>query len=620
MPPEQPNTNPQQSSKLYIDLSGRGGLAPRWYGDEGDTTAQHPEYRYINTTLQNATGVYALQTYFGPNVAEDGQMVSGVYNPFRRYGYMCPPNNSFTTVTKTGSPSFTNEIRSVVYDPSGYAYFAENGGLIWRTKQVTSPIGPTDWQLPSNAGSPIFTFPIQITGTTITITDLHVYQVAGAKFVFFTYIDNGNARGDIGYFSTPSEGTNNVSYGKGVAAWVNIQTGAPIVGGAYLGSNDHFMFTAADNFTYIGDGNSLHRLDGTVLTGGANGTIYPNLLVFPTNYTLRDGLDWGGKTFLAYSTAPTATPASSPITYGGNECGVATWTRQITDQANIVPIKGIIDIRKIYVSQKGTVRIICLSAKNTTQIREWDGNKWNVLVEASADAYPTYRDSVSTAATLVYWLGRDLKIYAHGAIQEGDFEALYCPGDGSGAFGTINGSTYHAGAIQYLDDNNPTTITTPVTRTGLMISATNSAGTPSHLYWYPNLTGTSPQAQSIGAGNVFTLLEYFQTLVKINYIRMYHNSASAFGPNGSSPGETVATRGTVKVFLNQATTAQNTTILNGNDLYNGYKFIPIGQTAKSGVTAIQFELIFKAGNTAGDSTDWMPRLVEIDYEPLSKKM
>lgn len=73
------------TQSITINLSGVGGLAPRHWGDI-DKTIPSQNLRYIG---------------------QEDQVADGVYNPFRRFGYLSPANNTFTDVVPGGEMSTT---------------------------------------------------------------------------------------------------------------------------------------------------------------------------------------------------------------------------------------------------------------------------------------------------------------------------------------------------------------------------------------------------------------------------------------------------------------------------------------------------------------------------------
>lgn len=545
------------SQKMYLDLSGRNGLAPRWYGDEGDTIMQYPQYRSINAA----------------NTKD--QMAAGIYNPERRYGFMTPSSASFTTVTENdGSFNFLNEWRATIYDSAGHAWFAENGYFIWRENS-----GFTQLQTGNSVQS-------LVAITTAKVTDLEIYQINGVRNIFYSYQNSaGGAKGDIGNIVSPDSGGD-----------VNWFTATATGGSAGLGiSNDHFMVVADNGFMYVGDGNYIHKVDGTTLTGGTHGTITPQVLVTSASYVFTDGCDFKGATWFSVVDNPLTNGNSA--SFSGNTCGIYIWDRQTTvaNVEDFIPIKGVRDIKKIYVTQAGKVRILCMSAKRTTQIREYNGAVFETIQEAHLVSYPTYRDSLSIAGNVVYWLGGDGRTYSHGYLVPGMPEQLYIVGDMTG----VPQTSFAAGATLYIDANTNLTIT----RTALMFSISDSTPAIYNRIWYPNLLGGLPSTSK-----VYTLVNYFPFPCKINYVRAYHNS-------GNTSGTTV--QGTLGILLNQSTTANVSSLITRDDINKGWKYIPVNQGAKNAVVAIQATISFAAVLTS-DTNDWMPRMLEVDYSPLEK--
>lgn len=629
------------SDKLYMDLTGTTGLAPRWFGDEGDTIAQYPQYRYLG---------------------KEGQTVAGTFNPERRYGFMTPATASYTTLTPATS-SFSKQWRATVFDPyTGTAFYGENGANIW---------GKTD-----TVGS----FPTALTQLAVTngtaVTDLEIYQINGIRKVFFAY--QGNTGGNIGYFdlqsanaltspvapitqtvltvSSVDTGTNNISFVSGgfandnrVSLYSTSSVPSPLVqgqvyytvntnvashvaqvsltlGGSAIDitttgsgtitmanspftewlsgsasgafhtgiSNDVFMVASDNGFMYIGDGNAVHKVDGTALTGGTNGTVTQNVLITAQTYVFTDAIDFKGFTWFTVVDSPLSN--SNEDSFSGTTCGVYVWDRQTTiaNMDDFIPIKGVKDIKKIYVTQAGKVRILCLSSKRTTQIREYNGAVFEVIEEAHLVSYPLYRDSLATAGNLTYWFGNDGRMYAHGYLVPGADEHLYLIGDMT----NVPVSSFSTGAILFVDANSSNT----VTRTAVDFSI-NDNGTIKNRTWYPNTVGNVP-----ATGNVYSLVKYFPYPAKVNYVRIYHNA-------GNTSGTTQ--QGILNIYLNQATTPNLTASITRGDIAKGWKYIPVNLGAKNGIFSIQFSISW-ANVTTADATDWMPRNVEIDYEPLTK--
>lgn len=549
-----------KSQKLYFDLTGQAGLAPRWFGDEGDTIMQHPELRYVGS---------------------EGQLSAGVFNPDRKYSYMAPPSNTYMTVTESDATTdFTNEWRATIYDSiSGSYYMAENGNLIWGGPYT----GDLSKMVNAFAGS-------AIPGTDVRVTDLESYQVNGVHKIFFTYQRSSPAGGDMGIFGPASGG----SISSNDFTWLSTTTS-----GAFTlnPDADHFLVTADNGFMYIGDGNYVHKVDGTTLTGGTNGTVTPQVLVTSATYVFTDGVDFKGFLWLTVVDNPATNGQTG--TFASNTAGVYVWDRQTTvaNTDDFIPVRGVLGIRKIWVTQAGKVRILCMSSKRTIQIREYNGTVFDTIAESAFVSYPLYRDCVSPTTSLTYWFGNDGRMYAHGnTIPGSSNEQLYIVGDMTSV---VTGG-FGCGAILFFDFNSDLT----KVETGLFFSMKDSA--VKNRYWRPNDVTRNPAP---GPGNVYTLVKFFPFPAKVNYVRVYHKA-------GTGTGATV--QGTLDIYLNQSTTTSRTASITRDDINKGWKYIPINQGAKNAVFGIQAKVAWSTGVSMADATDWMPRLLEVDYEELPK--
>lgn len=582
---QQATQQPVQSNKLYIDLSGRGGLAPRWFGDEGDTLAQHPEFRYLGTQDQ-------ITPTLGESTAYD--LAAGIWNPSRRYGFMAPANNSFTSVSNGTGTSFGREIRATCFDPvSQYAFFAENGsgdgttgGSVFQNASITS----NTWGLNSSLSWPI---------SGAIFTDLAMYQINGTDYLFACYTTNESS-GDI-LVMTPSSGSG------GNATWLT----ATSSGGSALKDFDHF-FIPSSYYMYVVDYFAVHRIDGTSQTGGTNGTALMNVLLVAPNLQITAGTMWNGNIWLGVSenTPPSQQvsnilPFSTALSsaYSSNQARVYTWDESVTSIENVdyITITGVITIQKLYVTRSGKLRMVCISSKRTLQIREYNGVTFDVIEEAGIESAANYRGSYSQGGDLMWWVGRDNNIYTHGPVAPGEIDQLTIQGNISGI---PNNASKFTGATLFLDNNNATT----TSRTGLFVSIYDSTGTTTYnKMWYPNATGNTPHV-----GNVYSLVKYFPELVKVNYARVYHHVGTI--SNASTQ------QGTLSIYLNQATSANKTFSITQQDIAHGYKYCPINQGAITGgaVFAIQVEIQWATGTTTADATDWLPRILEVDYTPISK--
>lgn len=537
------------NSKLYIDLSGRAGLAPKFQGDVNDAVG-HPERRYLGKA---------------------GKMAQGIYNPLRMYGYMAPSTNSFTAITESDAGGdFTNELRATLYDSlGGHYWMAENGNLIWRDLGGSL----TNWRLPLSGGPPI-------SGTNVKVTDLELYQLNGVRTVFYSYQETATG-GNIG----------RIRYDDlaGASNWLS----AVATGGFNLGStNDHFMVVADNGFMYVGDGNSLHKIDGST-NGGANGTATANVLVFPAYFSLVDGVDWRGNLYLALESGdPQVSPSGNTSSFNEQVTGVYVWDRQSTvlGSSDFIPMLGVKQIRKLYIAPNGELRAIVVSSERLIQIRRFDGVTFAVMEELGTQAYPGYRDSVTKIGGLTIWLAQDGYFYAHGSIATGEPEALYTLGDTTSL---LTGS-YNAGAVLAFDNNASTT----TARQAIYWSGKTSIPAVYHKLWYPHGVGGVG-----GAGNVYSLINFLPKLSTVD------NIAIRCLPPTSS-GSTII--GTVSVYFNQSTTAFKAYDVTLTDAQRGYLYIPIH---KPYVNSVQIRVSWPTNQALGND-DFFPSLAEVEYTPM----
>lgn len=581
MPPQQPLQ--PDSQKMFIDVTGMKGMAWSAKGDEIDTIqGANPQLR---------------------NIGLPGQMVSGVYNPTRRFGYLCPPNNSTETISYSLTTPLA-EIRSTYFDPTFQRIFlGENSGLVW-----INNVGGGDY---AHWVQPNVTAFWPLTGTAVKTTSITQYQINGVKNMFITYQETATG-GDIAVFPLVSGNTSGIARLSGSAT-----------GGTLLGkTNDHALISSDNGFLYILDGNNVHKFDGTALSGGATGTFTAQVLIATTGMVFRHGTDWNGSLWLAIVNAPILN--NNVQTSSGSFAGIYVWDRvttSVTENINFIPIEGVNDIIKVYVTQSGHVRCLCLSSTGETQVREYNGVIFEVISETNGISYPVYRDGVEIVGDMAYWFGADLKLYAHGMIgpgfalgsQYGSTYTEMANGDQQYVIGDFSAipvsGTGTPGAIAFVDN----AAAAGYWRTSFLISI-NDTGTPAtdNVQWFPNGEGS---VQSVvlhpGPGNVYTLVTQFPYLSKVNYIRIYHNQTTTSG---------TTQQGTLSVYFNQSTTPTKAVPILRSDIAQGYKYINFGLGSKNGVISIQFQFQWSTGVTLSSINDWLPRMIEIDWMPLPKKL
>lgn len=537
------------------------GLSNKFAGDVSDATGT-PSIRYL---------------------ASDGEMVQGLFNPIRKYGFMSPVPAGFTAVTESdGTYNFAQELRATIYDETNnIAFLAEDND------QIFDSIAGATSGLVSRLGGII----AAAAGT--HITDMEIYQINGVKNLFVSYMKTGG--GDImrsSIVANPNSFSSNATWLSGTVAGA-ITTGA---------TNDVFMRTSDNGYMYIFDGASIHKLDGTTATGGANGTLTSNVIVFPFGFNITDAVDFKGSLYCAIQTAtPNGDTAFEDNSYPSRVCGVYVWDRQsaVTSSVDFIPMSGVKDIRRLYVTNEGELRAIVVSSQRRTQIRRYNGSTFDLVAELGTQSFPLYRDSVGFMGDMVVWIGYDGKIYAHGKLIPLSLyhvmgtpmvmDQLYPIGDMTTEVGASG--TY--GAILVVDNDG--SATTP--RDGILIGAKANGGTIKNRYFYPNSTGTAPMA-----GNAITPVKMLRKLSTLNYINIF--CAPTVGTGSTQIAQ-------VKVYTNMSSTALLTFSVTKDMASRGYVTIPV---AKPFCNAVQLEIIWDTSTTIG-TDDFFPATAEIDYTP-----
>lgn len=567
-------------AKIQIDISGTKGLAPKFYGDAND-----------------AGGYGAIGRPWLRYVGAPGQIAQGYWNPLRAFGYLAPPTSMVTSslaITETDvTYNFDSEMRATLYDAIGTN--GSNGKGVW--------LADVDNIWYQNGGTNAFTMKniVHLATNTPKITDMEMYQLNGVRKIFFSYREDSGAGGDIGWIVPDASGTS--------LTWLS----GSVSGAFQTGATNNVVMIAADNsYMYLLDGSTVHKIDGTV-AGGANGTAYPNILVFPPDFTLVDGVDWQSNIWIAVQTTPSFT-SSNAVAHNERMVGVYVWDRLSisTNMQKFIPITGMREIRKIYVTPQGEVRVLGISSESLVQIHRYNGQTFELIQELGIWAYPNYRDSFTYVGGLVAWLGNDGKLYAHGklpATQAGSLyytqDQLYILGDMS----ALPNTDMSPGALlAYGVGNGGTFASPPTSLPGIIFSYADSNGNNKVYQWIISGTGTiSSIAQRGDAGNVYTLVQRLPGLSRINYVRIWHLPVGSGG---------ATSRGTLSILKNQSSSPLSTTIgITQTDVQRGYKYQQVGET---GVYALQFKLAWQTASSLSDTGDWQPYAIEVDYDEMPK--
>lgn len=636
-------------AKLSIDLTGKVGLTNDYYGDMDQTVS-----------LNNRNFI-----------VQQGEMVDGFFNPFMRRGFLSPSVSTLTSMSFSGGTNTALLTNSAYDSVNDKLYFAERGPQIFQasgmdttTFALYDAVPSTDaatiitdmeiyqingvrqlffaYAKPSdtftaNASTDVISFgSIQDYAPNTPVTLTTTGTLPGGLSLATTYYviySGGSFHGSVAQLSTTPGGSviNITSTGSGVhtihGSFGNVfrhslsdfSTGSVLTDAAnpYTTSGNVFMRVADNGFLYLFNGNVVNRFDGTVLTGGTNGTNYANVFVFPGYFTITDAVDYRENLYMVIHQATVDTTALVQKNFS-TPCGVVIWDRNegAADAADYAPLEGVKMIHRIYVAPNGSLRIITESSNRLIQIRQYNGSGFDIIRELGIGAYPQYHDSITNAGNLTIWGGVDGAIYAYGPVDPtttyayatvaaAKNEALakigqmkaYSSGDPAAVL-TAMGALYYgsentfSGSTGYRTD-----------RQGLTIAFNDSSLETKKFYPFDKGTINSVAQQSL-ACNAYTPvvpLPYASTVHAINFM---HGT-------GSSTGGT--TQATVSIYFNGSVTPWASKTFTQDDISRGFKRVYVG---KPWVQSIQFSIAYPTNVTLSDASDYHPMSAEVLFDPM----
>lgn len=630
-------------AKLQIDLSGKLGLTNDYYGDMDQT---------ISLNNRNF-------------ITNQGEMVDGYFNPFMRRGFLSPSVGTMATLTTSLGSGAT--LTSVVYDSiNSVSYWGEKGVSIAKLDGVDDTSFATVYSLTGtnaptitdleiyqingvrtlfasftrladtftvNASTNVFTWTNAsiANGTAVTFTNFGGALPSGISAGTTYYIVNrsgftGQVAATLGGsaidITTTGSGTNTVHGGLGDAFTQLLSAGTQsevgftnATNGINLSSNFPFMRVADNGFMYIFDGYVVSKFDGTI-NGGTNGTISNGALLFPPYFTVTDAVDYRGNLYMVVHET-TVDTSQIILSNFSNQCGIYIWDRQTTvaNMSDFIPLEGVQRIQKIYIAPNGALRIITLGSNRLTQIRQYNGNSFDIVREMGIGAFPQYHDSITNAGNLTIWGGMDGNVYAYGpvdptttyayaSVAAAKSEALAKIGQLK-VPATDPGSTLtNMGAIFYGAGNAYSGISGYRTdRQGITMSYNDGSLELKKLYPFDKGTINSVQQNAL-AGNIFTgvvPMPYASTIHAINLIQA----------TGTATGAT--TQATLNIYFNGSATPWASKVITRDDIARGFKRIYVG---KPWVQSIQFGIVYPTGTTLDDTSDFHPLMAEVLYDPM----
>lgn len=360
-----------------------------------------------------------------------------------------------------------------------------------------------------------------------------------------------------------------------------------------------FLYLADNALVYWFAGNKVHTLDGGI-TGGYAGRINQEVLSFPSYLTVPDVAETRSRMYIGVQ-GSNITSTTDPRVYTPNTCGVYVWDRrsQVVGGGDFYEASGAKEIKKVFKSSDGTIKLITVGNSGFSEIRGITGNQFGVIHTFEKDGYPVARRSVSQIDDMTVWFGANGTLYGYGSIAPGEPEQLYKLGTMAGEYtGTLTAGPIMVGHEEATEP-----------RTGVFLAWSATGGSAIKLQkWYPHGDGTIDSlAQIAHVGNIYTKVYEFGSPLNMQWAHVM------FLPiNGGTSTQTVAT---IKVYYNKSTTVGSTFTIKRKDLTKGYFYMPLGE---KNIFAIQFKIEYDVTQTLG-TYDFMPSAITVEYDETKTK-
>lgn len=378
--------------------------------------------------------------------------------------------------------------------------------------------------------------------------------------------------------------------------------------GLYVRTNSDYNFIrSADNgFAYIFAQNKVIKIDGG-FTGGEEGLATNNVLLFPENFTITDAVDYRSNLYLALHQYPTSIKSTTSNLYNG-KCGIFVWDRETYKfkGSNFIEIPGVREIKKIYSSPDGTLKLLTISDNGLTELRQFGYNDSGGVVfpiksKLGLGAFPQVPDGLTVAGDKVMWLANDGTIYCEKENAITQLFQVKVPGVTS----TTLANNIKSGAVFYGSSLGTTINNNQTNRQALYFSYLDSATASTKIISPFDLTMYNNTSQTIAQGDVYTGVSYIPITSVVRNIRIY---------NAPIVGTGTGTIATVKVYFNQSTTATvpsgMTKSVSKNEAKRGYVDFKINNP---NIHSVQIEIEWNNTETLGVDT-YLPSFAIITYD------
>ncbi len=379
------------AERIVLDMSARGGLAPKWGGDINSIG--------YNGYLQTGT----------PNLrygAGDNQIVSGSCDFFKKNGFMSPSYYGFINVPQGGlTAPIDNDIQSSLIDPvEEKIYFFEQSGDI-----IYGSYGGSDFDDHS---------PSALTN----VTDSAIYYKNGVRTIYMAGTTSGGGGSSIirEFAANASPSTINTNWSS-----TDVENNFDL-----YESKATRLIPSGDGFMYVLNKNAVHRVDGTVI-GGTEGTIYKDILLGPSESYLTHGVEYNNYMYIVvqnneYWNTEIAPQEMRSLTTNTSMVGVYVWNRQSTffNSSNFVELPGVSFVKNIWTNPRNELMLMAIMPTGDVCLMKFNGSRFTIVETLPWGAHVNNKNAMQTYGHFTYWVGSDSIIYRYGSDNYQEPEAL----------------------------------------------------------------------------------------------------------------------------------------------------------------------------------------------------
>ena len=374
-------------------------------------------------------------------------------------------------------------------------------------------------------------------------------------------------------------------------------------------STYNFIRTADNGFGYLFAQNRVHKIDGTV-TGGINGFLTKDVLLLPPEFTITDAIDYRSRFYIAIQQYPTNSAVTNPVNFTG-KVGVLVWNRISTQLGgtDFIEIPGVKEIKKLYVSADGRLRMITIGDHGITEIREFTYNdsggvSFLPTKLLSIGAFPQFPDGLVNSGDKVIWMGNDGRIYCEKGRSVTAIHELKAPGNSTAT--VLN--NIQSGTVLFASGNQTANNGLRSNKQGYYVSWKDGATTTTaKIFPFDDRTGAQV-LQVQHPGHVYTGVFYLPQMSTVESMRIYNLPLVDEGPLPDTP---VAK---IEIFYNQSTTSSHphgtTKTITAREAAKGYLDLKLN---KQYIHAVQMKITWEPINQTVANT-YRPSMAYLTYK------